>query len=293
MIGHDNRGHEFRGRADKRGASLLSYGLVVGLIAVVALGAVTSVGSNTNSLFTDVSGTLDNVITGQGGGGSTGPAASPDASASPSPAPSPSPALAASCQAILTANPAATDGVYQIDPDGDTNGTDVWCDMTTSGGGWTRIFYSHRTPSNSYTNWTAGDFTFLSHGTVDSGSSWSVVLPDLAMGTIMMGCANGNTSSIANTLTDPGNATLVGYLRGQSGRTGIPDTFTNSFDTNLGVRADYSENWAIWYLQDNSTSDLAFGENGETYGYEVTAYNVAQCRGTSISSSNALIVQVR
>ncbi|GAB5388606.1 MAG: hypothetical protein Alpg2KO_15740 [Alphaproteobacteria bacterium] len=60
----------------KNGVSLLSYGLVVGLISVVALTTVTSVGSSTDGLFTDVSTTLDDVITG-GSAGAESAAASP------------------------------------------------------------------------------------------------------------------------------------------------------------------------------------------------------------------------
>jgi hypothetical protein len=42
---------------------------------------------------------------------------------------------------LLAANPSAGDGVYWIDPDGAGGGKpfSVWCDMTLSGGGWTRV----------------------------------------------------------------------------------------------------------------------------------------------------------
>ncbi|GAB5390462.1 MAG: hypothetical protein Alpg2KO_34300 [Alphaproteobacteria bacterium] len=136
----------------QRGASLLSYGLIVGLISVVALVAVTGTGSSVEELFTDVSETLDGVS-----GSATGSSA---------PAPS---ASAASGDVVLTGagtvgdpsrwadgsfagncleyiNPptgyeysgSTGDGVYTIDPSGSSPFA-AWCDMTTDGGGWTLI----------------------------------------------------------------------------------------------------------------------------------------------------------
>jgi hypothetical protein len=43
------------------------------------------------------------------------------------------------CADILTNSPGVGDGVYTVDPAGTGTGFDVWCDMTTDGGGWTMV----------------------------------------------------------------------------------------------------------------------------------------------------------
>ena len=57
---------KFRAR---RGASLTGYGLVVGLIAVIAIVATSNVGSQVTSLFSDVGDTLTDTASGVSGSG--------------------------------------------------------------------------------------------------------------------------------------------------------------------------------------------------------------------------------
>ncbi|GAB5388646.1 MAG: hypothetical protein Alpg2KO_16140 [Alphaproteobacteria bacterium] len=66
-----------------RGASLLGYGLIVGLIAVTAILAVTGTGSTLNNLFTQTSDSLSGVSTSTGASAASSPAAA-SLSAAPS-----------------------------------------------------------------------------------------------------------------------------------------------------------------------------------------------------------------
>ncbi|GAB5389164.1 MAG: hypothetical protein Alpg2KO_21320 [Alphaproteobacteria bacterium] len=134
----------------RRGASLLSYGLIVGLISVVALVAVTSTGSSVEELFTETSDTLAGAIDTN---------AAQNASAAPSPTATPA-VTATSCFSIMDTGGSTGDGVYQIDPDGPggVSPFDVYCDMTKDGGGWT-LAMTHVAPSSGNA-WTGSTFSY-------------------------------------------------------------------------------------------------------------------------------------
>jgi len=47
---------------EEEGVTLVEYGLLVGLISIVAITAITSVGENVNALFNEVATTLEDVV---------------------------------------------------------------------------------------------------------------------------------------------------------------------------------------------------------------------------------------
>ncbi|GAB5388767.1 MAG: hypothetical protein Alpg2KO_17350 [Alphaproteobacteria bacterium] len=150
-------------RRVERGASLLSYGLVVGLIAVVALAAVTSSGSSVDRLFTDVSDTMGEVS-------GDGDAEQGEAQAQPS-ASQAIPSSFASCQAVLNFDPSAVTGSYTIDPDGPGAGIDAflgYCDMDTDGGGWMLMALNDQTTTFTNFNKTWAEYK-AGFGSIGSG----------------------------------------------------------------------------------------------------------------------------
>ncbi|GAB5388401.1 MAG: hypothetical protein Alpg2KO_13690 [Alphaproteobacteria bacterium] len=133
----------------RRGASLSGYGLIVGLIAVLALSTVTSVGSNVQDLFTNVGDSMGGVAGSASGSGSEGemPEAEgiaivdrgdgvrrwADGSAATSCSEYRSPASG------YAYTGETGDGLYEI-ASSPYAADHVYCDMTLSDGGW-QAFY--------------------------------------------------------------------------------------------------------------------------------------------------------
>jgi hypothetical protein len=68
---------------------------------------------------------------------------------------------AKNCASLLAQNPAASSGVYEIDPGGADGGgpIPVYCDMKTAGGGWTEVYDQNVNVAPGYqsiSNWLAG-----------------------------------------------------------------------------------------------------------------------------------------
>jgi large repetitive protein len=67
------------------------------------------------------------------------------------------PDLCVTCAEQLLADPTAIDGLYVVDLDGTGSGQEVWCDMSTDGGGWTlvqRTVWDWDLSSELLTGWT-------------------------------------------------------------------------------------------------------------------------------------------
>lgn len=82
-------------------------------------------------------------------------------------------AMGESCFEILEEGRGVISGVYTIDPDGFSNGVDpfeVYCDMTTDGGGWTQIAYVQSGDTEGYSSDYAAVFSSVARGTLGSGS---------------------------------------------------------------------------------------------------------------------------
>ena len=203
----------------QRGASGMTYAMMLGLVAVVSLAGITAVGGNIDVLFTRVTnnihgatnGTLGPVTGGGTGGGPTEPQGTP-----------------MSCSHALAQGQGAN-GTYTIDPDGAGAGApiSVWCDM--SGGGWT--YAAANTPFQlSYTGAAqtivsparSTEYSFTLYGG-QGGLGYSAGSLDGGLG----GRAAGNKTVAAST-------TLHAYVGGQGGVGGAADTDTYGTNIRLG-----------------------------------------------------------
>lgn len=221
---------------NRRGASGLSYGLVVGLIAIVALSATQSIGSSTTSLFTQTGNTL----------GTAAAAAGLGSNGSPTPAPQ---IVATSCNDLLTQVPSTSSGVYQIDPDGSGGNApfDAYCDMTTDGGGWTLLVKSMVNNSDliyASNYWTNG--TTLNPTSLTLWDSTNAVLDsyNTVQGSELLIRLNNDASEMLLDLSTTPTAPATGRTFASQPEDALVDEYYDSNNSNC--------DWANYMFRDSS-----------------------------------------
>lgn len=207
-MGTEKRAQGARWGAKDRAATALTYGLVVGLVAIAGISAVTRVGDSVDFLFGSVSSTLSSTVDGDGAA----------ATATPTPTPIPRPA---SCNDVTGAS-----GIYTLDPDG-AGGFDpfeAYCDMSTDDGGWTLVFSytmdSARTGISGF--WSAAHTDGPPATAVRTNSSANafdrlMAAPGVS-GALLLRCETGSTtnemridqpSSVARAVFSPSSSEVV------------------------------------------------------------------------------------
>lgn len=121
-------------RKTRKGASVTELGLLAGLIAVLIISAVSSTGNRVSQLFSTAGNSLNNVQSKLN---------QADEEIEPQ--------IYTSCYDIKQDQTNAASGAYEIDPDGEAGPIEafnVYCDMTTDGGGYTMYSLSGGTSTS-------------------------------------------------------------------------------------------------------------------------------------------------
>lgn len=260
-----SRGNGWQG---ERGATALTYGLVLGLVSMFALGAVTSVGDSIGGLFTAVS---DDLCP-EGAGTCT------VATTTPEPSPSAGPAtlvtvngarqwsdnsVAEDCESYrrptgqYTYTGETGDGDYRIQPPGVSAPFVVRCDMTVEDGGWIRLTFDDPqgtddkyigrsySSGNGLTQCWGDQFKYFNHisgrdgdpsnsGGGDDNSSWQVL-------TNNSGSGDGNGATYPLTWRNPADGQPLTSAQLAGLRDHISDLATATRMTTVKCDCDYED----------------------------------------------------
>ncbi|GAB5390176.1 MAG: hypothetical protein Alpg2KO_31440 [Alphaproteobacteria bacterium] len=254
-----------------RGATGGAYALMVGLVAVVALGAVTGTGDSVNSLMTTTSDSMGNVI--------ADPSPSPAPSASPSPDLEPD-AFDFADQSGVNPSTVITSNMVTI------TGIDGPADVSVSGDGSPEFSVNGDTFSNTPRTIDAGQT--LQMRMTSSGSLSGAVTAQITVGDLNDGM----------TVTTAGSVSAFSFTTcGHTGRSGPSQSQCNSSYSSgsLSGQVTVSSGYQIWTVPYSGTYrlDLSGAGGGNASGYSYTIGRGARIEGDrSFTAGQQLMILV-
>ncbi|GAB5387172.1 MAG: hypothetical protein Alpg2KO_01400 [Alphaproteobacteria bacterium] len=273
----------------RRGASMLSHGLLVGLISIIALVTIQSIGGSVTTLMTTTADAIEGPAT-QAVSGSGESQSDPQplqvtgALTVGDPGRWSDGSYAVACWDYLTAPSGGTpasvgdDGTYTIDPDGSgpVQPFDVYCDMTIDGGGWTMVdvvavdgeFFASRVASSSAASLS------VTGGHQLPGYSWSANGQLLCKANEYTGTLPWRTYDVPPSSVMRSYPTTNNVLNSNGGASGMTSAISNgnTYDgTSIWVYSSSVRIGALYISSIGSTPGCACGYRNGSSTYEGAA----------------------
>jgi hypothetical protein len=192
-----------------------------------------------------------------------------------------------SCKAILDAGNSVGDGVYSIDPDG-TGGDEpfeVYCDMTTDGGGWTLILKADGDSTLCYASSYWEDSSLLNETSLDlnPGNAKYKSFTTLKVST-MRGCLDGYCFAKDFDASKTGQEIFSGGSDINSGHPGFgtgDNWSTQPNCQNFGINTPYNYERTRFGYTANQENDCNTNDTAIGFGVTSTSSRVGQDRGAA------------